>query len=1651
MKHWKPKGKLVKKFKFSPWILVVTTLLCMILVTSLGWTQDSTRFDLRVKLKGFTFDPLDSIPTIPRELRLELPAMGPSYQIIQFKRPLTRQQVEMLKEKFGLKMDQYISGFAYLEKIEAATIDSLKKTEFFRWNGPYHPAYRISPSIGTLEFRTPERRAMTDLMLRAKLFDDADTTAVKTAIQGLGGHDIVIMDDRAINGPIRINFQLPSPDDLLQIAIIPGVRWIEEVPESFLDNGNTAGTLQSGTPGTTPIWDHDIHGEGQIIGIMDTRVDIAHCMFDDPTDNTVRPDHRKVVGYHTSITTSGATHGTFVAGIALGDDSNNSATGANRGNAWAARLTYDESGGGGSPTVLARLYGARNDGARIHTNSWHDEPTPQYDQTAEDVDRFIWDNEDHVVLGSAGNVGEDIGPPGTAKNAICVGASDVDPNEMNFGDGNPGPTPAPDGRRKPDLFAPGCAITSAQNGTNCTITIAQNIYGWPTPICATSWSTPAAAACAALVRQYYTEGWYPSGTKQPHHAFTPSGALIKATLLNSTINMIGIAGYPSDDEGWGLIRLENSVYFDGDNRNVWVWDVRNNIGLYTGESHNYTIEVVNNITPLKVTLVWTEPPASSGSANPNVNDLNLTIIDPTGITYLGNDFAAGQSTTGGTADDVNNVEQVLLTNPPVGEYTIQIDAPTVNQGNPGQGYALVASADTPEPPIPTGDQNTLVVRVALSDIMAGAAPPLTTVQNIMTNVENYIEDISYDVVDIQPDYTEVSLSQPSTHYYHPSRNVLIEMTQDVIDELIAADPNTFDKGTAATNDDIDRLIIVLNDQNFTDDYATTGPWPYDLPGGLTRRISVSVNSIYNDPDERFMHALGHHFGLIDLYPHPGVTFSTPHVDEWDNMAFPINGSDCMAWNKERATWITSQGSDIEYVPRPASGGETHRTIGINYVSGQDVNGQDIKAIAIGMTEGATTIEDEDVFYFVEARSTHVGNPDEILPAEGVLIYYVNENIRQGEGPVIIRDNEPGTTTLTDAELAIGESYTVTGRGLIITVNNGTGGADRNIDIDYDPPETDNDVSITVGDPSYTSPDIWIDSQKDGFDEDNGRTPVDRGDNPVTGETNRIYYRIHNPGPGDAYDFYLYAKVSEPYHTAGGSADFNVDVDEVYFPQFATGSTPIVDYVEWTPAADYDPSTGKIKAHSCVEVTIPNVFNDVNTNNNRAQQNLNEVPSTQASPYESVTYRFNFTNPEDTRELFYFRVEGVPNGWTSVLTPKKAHLNGKERISCILQITPPIDAPVCTEHRFEVTSWMVRGHTLIPVGGGTAQVDLRNRTEITLGAQTQECNYKILKSLAAVVHDPVGRDTCEIINIQGCTNPPRPYEEIIIRYEDPSGYPIYRTVVTDEFGCYSDFYVVAQGGSWGVSAEYPGSDCDGPALAYVDDIQISLPRTYDQDNDGRRDEDEVQGDINGNGILCIYDPDCDGDGILDGNEPLGDIDNDGHRNDADKDADGDGIIDGDDPEPWGPILFKKISLSLHTGTAVPTGGFANAYDPGINFMLDAGYWFTPQIAVMGFVGKNDFKAKSALYDDNYIINISVNGRYYQPYRLLPMPPWSYYIGGGLGYYLPDIGDNEFGFNVGAGLNHEVNRMITLEIGVDYHQTFDDNIKFIHAHGGVIVRF
>ena len=287
-----------------------------------------------------------------------------------------------------------------------------------------------------------------------------------------------------------------------------------------------------------------------------------------------------------------------------------------------------------------------NAGAFVHTNSWHDNRhgagvAAPYNQVAVDTDTFLRNNEDHVLLGSSGNNGEEQGPPGTAKNALCVSAAKADGTQID--DGDAGPTA--DGLRKPDIVAVGCGIRVLNRERLCHRDLSRRRP------CATSWATPHAAGAAALVRQYFTEGWWATGSAVPANSITPTGALMRAVLVCSAVDMSGPAGYPNNNEGWGILRLDRALMFSDNGRNLVVRDVRNTLGLRTGENFTQRYTINQPARQLRVVLAYTDAPGTAGAVRTLVNNLNLRVVDPAGVRYDGNDFdpATNRSRVGSTS------------------------------------------------------------------------------------------------------------------------------------------------------------------------------------------------------------------------------------------------------------------------------------------------------------------------------------------------------------------------------------------------------------------------------------------------------------------------------------------------------------------------------------------------------------------------------------------------------------------------------------------------------------------------------------------------------------------------------------------------------------------------------------------------------------------------------------------------------------------------------------------------------------------------------------------------------------------------------------------------------------------------------------------
>jgi hypothetical protein len=393
-------------------------------------------------------------------------------------------------------------------------------------------------------------------------------------------------------------------------------------------------------------------------------------------------------------------------------------------------------------SFLARAYDA---GARIQNGSWgmptgsgFSDQYGAYTGFEQIVDEFLWNHKEHLFVVVSGNGGIDakaptgvidpdsIDSPGTAKNVLTVGASEnyrpptsstcgvfvgggkpenqcygsrgAAPIANDFVSDNPeglaafsGRGPADDGRIKPEIVAPGTNIISTASHAAGAF-YAFGKYGADYAYNnGTSMSAPMISGLAALTRQWLALA---------RGIAAPSAALVKALLLNGardlTPGQYGTGAqreipdtWPNNAAGWGRAAITDTVGLNG-NQTIWLADQQ--AGLAQGGVATYSLNVSAG-APLRISLAWTDYPASPVSSRTLVNDLDLELQPPSGPPLRGNTTADLPSSCRDAisgADRCDNVESVEISAPEAGVYTITVRGAAVPHGP--QPFALAVRA-----------------------------------------------------------------------------------------------------------------------------------------------------------------------------------------------------------------------------------------------------------------------------------------------------------------------------------------------------------------------------------------------------------------------------------------------------------------------------------------------------------------------------------------------------------------------------------------------------------------------------------------------------------------------------------------------------------------------------------------------------------------------------------------------------------------------------------------------------------------------------------------------------------------------------------------------------------------------------------------------
>ena len=667
--------------------------------------MESTGF---IHLASGSFDPLfGEGPEAPASLLRDHDASHTGMVILQLHEP-DGTALEAVVAKHDLTVLDVMHDEAWLvrlsEEKSTSSLADLQEEDAVRWVGHHQPGWRLDPA----------------LIAQPAAYDAV--AVVPTPDLGVGGYaklatDLVQYGAREASCDAWMclaSFDASSARSLVQhIAFDGRVLWTEPTAELRVHNAlawSIAGVQNVANNATFTL-----DGSGEMIAIADTGLDQNHP---DLTGRVAATFTQFGLDPSPADTNSG--HGTHIAVSVLGNGSGDADA---RGVAPAANLVmyaleHDPTGTFGRiGSVYDMLRDAEQMTARISVNAWGlNGNYGQYTADARSVDTFVHDRKDLTPIFSVGDRGasgaSQVSSPGTAKNVIGIGASTT---------GAPG-TPAAgavvnfsslgpslDGRVKPDLVAPGVGICSGlaeeaktPAGPSCLTGTHAGGNAYYMSLSGTSQATAIASGVAGLTREFIREE---AGIS------TPSSALVKAAMINGARDL-GTPDIPNAAEGWGEIDLERTVLpMDGTTPLNTFFDDRKVLAPGFGLLYSFSIDPSHG---LDLTLAWTDEAGSANAPQSEarlVNNLDLILVDSNGNEWLGNDFSQGYSTTGGTADAVNNVERIRVAPGTLpsgsGDWVVKV----LHRGGTDQDFALVMTAlatPTPQPDLAVFDGSILV-------------------------------------------------------------------------------------------------------------------------------------------------------------------------------------------------------------------------------------------------------------------------------------------------------------------------------------------------------------------------------------------------------------------------------------------------------------------------------------------------------------------------------------------------------------------------------------------------------------------------------------------------------------------------------------------------------------------------------------------------------------------------------------------------------------------------------------------------------------------------------------------------------------------------------------------------------------------------------
>ncbi|MEQ8844650.1 MAG: GC-type dockerin domain-anchored protein [Phycisphaerales bacterium] len=599
-----------------------------------------------IRLRYAEFDPGRAIPGVPDQLRA---IVGNDAYIVQFiGQPI--EAADRAIEEAGATILRALHDNARIVRMSPDARAAIEAMGIVRWVGPYQPAYKLEEEI------------LQPIMLGGAFAGGTTRYSIELLTDGNAAMDRATAAVRAMGGAIELTvpqvgrFEATlTQDQLLALVADSDVLFIDrwQAPETDMNIARAIGGANY-IEGITGFSGEGVRGEVMDSGLL--------------------TNHREFTSSPPLLhgTTPVDSHGTSTYSINFASG----VSGAARGmvpDAQGIFASYNRVGNRYTHTTEL-INPSLPYRAVYQSNSWGSGLTTTYTTSTSEMDRIIFDTNLLITQSQSNQGSQQSRPQAWAKNIVSVGGvlhRDTLSKSDDCWCGGASRGPASDGRIKPDLTHFYDSTLAASSGS----TSAYTQFG------GTSGATPIVAGHFGLLFQMWSEGVFGNPTSggdvfDERPQFTTAKAMMIASAEPYNFSGSSVANDKARvKQGWGMPDLR-PLY----DRREDLFIVNETEILQELDTATYQLKVPAGEPSLRITMTWSDPNGTTSSTVHRINNLDLRVTSPSGTTYWGNSGLSSGiwSTSGGSADNVNTVENVFIQTPEAGTWTVEVIAADVN-------------------------------------------------------------------------------------------------------------------------------------------------------------------------------------------------------------------------------------------------------------------------------------------------------------------------------------------------------------------------------------------------------------------------------------------------------------------------------------------------------------------------------------------------------------------------------------------------------------------------------------------------------------------------------------------------------------------------------------------------------------------------------------------------------------------------------------------------------------------------------------------------------------------------------------------------------------------------------------------------------------